>query len=88
VPLVASRVGEVAELLRDTPASLADPDSPAALAERIDEQIREKIRVDRSQIRSWKQRAEELAGFFATVLARSGEISQRVGDGGAGRGRP
>ncbi len=72
VPLVASRVGEVAELLRDTPASLADPDSPAALAERIDEQIREKIRVDRNQIRSWEQRAEELAGFFATVLTHSG----------------
>lgn len=72
VPLVASRVGEVAELLRDTPACLAEADSPAALAERIAAQIREKIRVDRSQIRSWKQRAEELAGFFATVLTRPG----------------
>jgi glycosyltransferase involved in cell wall biosynthesis len=88
VPLVASRVGEVAELLRDTPACLAEPDSPTSLAERIDAQIREKTRVDRSQVRSWEQRAEELAGFFATVLARSGEIRQRVGDGGAGQGRP
>lgn len=88
VPLVASRVGEVAELLRDTPACLAEVDSPAALAERIAAQINEKIRVDRSQVRSWEQRAEELAGFFATVLARSGEISQRVGDGSAGRNRP
>ncbi|WP_374276233.1 hypothetical protein [Azonexus sp.] len=85
MPLVASRVGEVADLLRDTPACLADPDSPAALAERIDAQIREKIRVDRNQVRSWAQRAEELSGFFGTVLARSGEGGQRVGYGGAGR---
>lgn len=73
VPLVASRIGEVAELLRDTPASLADPDSPAALAERISAQILEKTRVDRKQVRSWAQRAEELSDFFETVLARSGE---------------
>lgn len=86
VPLVASRVGEVGELLRDTPASLADPDSPAALAERIDAQIREKIRVDRSQVRSWAQRAEELSCFFGTVLAPSGECCQCVGNGSAGRG--
>ncbi|WP_374276231.1 glycosyltransferase family 4 protein [Azonexus sp.] len=73
VPLVASRVGEVAELLRGTPASLADPDSSAALAERIDAQIREKIHVDRAQVRSWAQRAKELSSFFEMVLARSSE---------------
>lgn len=86
VPLVASRVGEVAELLRDTPACLADPDSPAALAERIDVQIRKKIRVDRKQVRSWAQRAEELSEFFETVIARSDKGGQRVGDSGTGRG--
>ena len=85
-PLVASRVGEVAELLRDYPDCLAEPDSPAALAERIATQIREKIRVNRSQVRTWEQRAAELSEFFETVLARSGEDRQRVGDGGAGRG--
>lgn len=84
VPLVASRVGEVAELLRDYPDCLAKPDSPAALAERIASQIRENIRVDRNQVRTWEQRAAELSEFFETVLARSGKDRQRVGDGGAG----
>lgn len=68
VPLVASRVGEVAELLRDTPACLAEADSPAALAERISAQIREKIRVNRSQVRSWDERADKLAIFFGTTV--------------------
>lgn len=68
VPLVASRVGEVAELLRDTPACLAEADSPAALAERISAQIREKIRVNRSQVRSWDERADKLAIFFGATV--------------------
>lgn len=84
VPLVASRVGEVTELLQDHPACLAEPDSPAALAERIAAQILEKNRVDRNQVRSWAQRAEELAGFFRTVLDSSGEGHQRISDNGAG----
>ncbi|MDD2663759.1 MAG: glycosyltransferase family 4 protein [Dechloromonas sp.] len=75
VPLVASRVGEVTELLRDTPACLAEADSPAALAEQISAQIREKICVDRSQIRSWEQRAEELADFLRRLLAHQGKDS-------------
>jgi teichuronic acid biosynthesis glycosyltransferase TuaC len=74
VPLVASRVGEVAELLHDTPACLAEADSPAALAERIAAQIWEKIRVSRTQMRSWEQRAEELSGFFGRLLAHSGKV--------------
>lgn len=75
VPLVASRVGEVAELLRNASSCLAEPASAGALAERIAFQIREKIRVDRSQVRSWAQRADELADFFKAILARSGKRS-------------
>lgn len=81
VPLVASRVGEVANLLHETPACLADPDSPTALAERINAQIQEKIRVNRNQVCSWAQRAEEISKFFETILARTGKGNQYIGDG-------
>lgn len=85
VPLVASRVGEVTRLLRNHPVCLAEPNSTTALAERIATQIREKIRVDRSLVRSWAQRAEELIEFFETVLASSSEGRQRIDDNGTGR---
>lgn len=64
VPLVASGVGEVRNLLSDFPECLAEPDSPTALAERIAAQINRKILVDHSKLRTWDQRAEDLSVFL------------------------
>lgn len=67
VPVVASQVGEVAALLKDMPACLAPPDSPTELAQKIDAQIREQVRVDTCLMRTWDQRAAELIAFFSTL---------------------
>lgn len=69
IPLVASAVGEVAELLRGTAACLAIPNSSTSLAKQIEAQIQAKKGVDLGQVRSWNQRAKELSGFFEMLLA-------------------
>lgn len=69
IPLVASAVGEVAELLRGTAAGLAIPNSSTSLAKQIEAQIQAKKGVDLGQVRSWNQRAKELSGFFEMLLA-------------------
>lgn len=68
IPLVCSRVGEIKELLWHTPECLADPDSPASLAERIEFQINEKILARVNAVPTWQIRANELADFFNLLL--------------------
>jgi len=84
VPLVASSVGEVKEILRDSPECLVAPDSPDLLAERIAAQVKRKILVHRSEIRTWRDRAQELSRFLEEVVARSGISRQGIGDKRAG----
>lgn len=70
-PVVVSAVGEVNYLLRDYPECMAPPGSAEAMAERIFNQIERKISVDHNMVRTWNDRAAELAVFFEKVLARS-----------------
>ena len=69
VPLVASDVGEVRILLDGFPECLAEPDSPTALAALIAAQINQKNLVDRSKVRTWDQRADELSVFLEGVAS-------------------
>ncbi|RIX40745.1 MAG: glycosyltransferase [Rhodocyclales bacterium GT-UBC] len=67
-PLVATNIGEVNEILRDFPQSLAELDSPNSLAEQITRQIQTKSVIPQRHIRSWGQRAEELSSFLSQIL--------------------
>jgi glycosyltransferase involved in cell wall biosynthesis len=69
VPLVATCVGEINELLTDYPQCLAEPDSSTSLAERIAYQIEHRTVVDRSEVRTWEERARNLSEFLEVVVS-------------------
>lgn len=80
VPLVASSVGEVRILLNDFPECLAEPDSPNALAELIAAQLKRRTLVDRSKVRTWEQRAEDLSVFLEGVAGYTLKRHQSFAD--------
>ena len=69
VPLVATGIGEVGVQLHDFPQCLVVPESPGELAKSITKQLNEKVTVDQSKVKTWRQRAEELSNFLKVIAS-------------------